>query len=96
MDNIEETLLELPERIQKALMNWEEAILKLEEKEAKLFLEFKEEDPSRLPGEIKARIALNKERHDLRMMESTAKANYKAVYETLMAAKRRASLRTAF
>lgn len=96
MDNIEETLLDLPDRIKKSLMDWEEAILKLEEKEAKLFLQFKEEDPSRLPSEIKARIALDKERHDLRMAESTAKADYKATYETLMAAKRRASLRTAF
>lgn len=96
MDNIEETLLDLPDQVAAALMSWRIATLDREKVEALLFASIKGQDPAKSATEIKSTIQANGERYTAVLNEIKAEANYTRLYEQLLSAKKRASLRTAY
>lgn len=96
MDNIEETLIDLPDQVADALSAWRIATLNREKKEALLYVEIKGQDEKRTAAEIKAIVHGNAERYNLVLLEITSEAQYIRLYERLLSAKKRASLRTAF
>ena len=96
MDNIEETLLELPDKVAAALEKWETATLEREFTDAKMFAKIKAEDEKKSATEIKMEIQGNGNHYQAVLFEIQAHAEYTRLYEQLLAGKRRASLRTAF
>lgn len=96
MDNIEETLLELPDKVAEALEKWETSTLDRERSDALLFAMIKGLDGTKSATEIKMEIQGNFAHYEAVLNEIKAHANYTRLYEQLLAGKRRASLRTAF
>lgn len=96
MDNIEETLLELPDKVAAALEVWEIATLNRERNDALLFAMIKGRDEKKSATEIKMEIQAHPEHYEAALNEIKAHALYTRLYEQLLAGKRRASLRTAF
>ncbi len=96
MDNIEETLLELPDKVADALEKWETATLNREKVDALLFAMIKGRDEKKSATEIKMEIAGHPEHYESVLSEIKAHSNYIRLYEQLLAGKRRASLRTAY
>lgn len=96
MDNIEETLLELPEKVSQALESWETMTLEREFKDAKMFVRIKAGDDKKSATEIKMEIQASGEHYQAVLSEIQAHAEYTKLYEQLLAGKRRASLRIAF
>lgn len=96
MDNIEETLLELPDQVASALEKWEIATLNREKTDALLFSMIRGKDENKSATEIKMEIQAHPDHYEFVLSEIKAHANYTRLYEQLLAGKRRASLRTAF
>lgn len=96
MDNIEETLLELPDKVADALEKWETATLNREKTDALLFAMIKGRDEKKSATEIKMEIQGHPEHYESVLFEIKAHANYQRLYETLLAAKNRSKLRTAY
>lgn len=93
--DLEKDLNELPERVADAQMAWDLAILQREKQEAILDAQIRLEGDF-TATEIKARINANSERFEACLIELEKKRQYTFLYERLMAAKKLASLRTAF
>ena len=96
MDNIEETLIDLPDQVANALSAWRIATLQREKVEAMLHLRLKASEEKMTAGDLKAAINNNQERYDMMLKEILAETEYNRLYEKLLSAKKRASLRTAF
>lgn len=96
MDNIEETLLELPDKVAEALEKWEISTLDRERVDAMLFAMIKGRDENKSATEIKMEINGHPEHYQAVLGEIKAHAGYIRLYEQLLAGKRRASLRTAY
>lgn len=93
---IEETLERSPDEVAKALFEWRRATLDRESLEARLYLRFKAQNPDITATELKARVNESDERYQAVLQEITLESTYNAKQETLLAAKKIASLRTAF
>jgi hypothetical protein len=87
----DESLNNLPELIKDALEDWLMADLNLEELEAKLYTDIKIDNPKATVEDIKSKIRLNKERHDLAVKVILARTEYKRLDERLMAIKKQIS-----
>jgi hypothetical protein len=94
--DIEKSLEELPDQIASALEWWRKATLDREKCEALLYLREKGLDKERSATEIKALVHSDDLRYSRVLDEIKAEAEYNRLYESLMAAKKRADLRTAF
>jgi len=95
-ENLEEFLQELPDKVADALSAWRIATLQREKVEAMLHLRLKAEGEKMSVGDLKAAINNNQERYDMMLKEILAESEYNRLYEKLLSAKKRASLRTAF
>lgn len=96
MDNIEEVLLELPDKVADALGRWRVSTLDRERVEALLFASIKGKDEKKSSTEIKMEIHESIERYNAVLHEIKQECEYNRLYEKLLSAKKRASLRTAF
>lgn len=96
MENLEELLSELPDRVSSALENWRMKTLLREKCEAMLYLKFKGGGEKRTSEEIKAMVRDDGGRYEAVLEEIKAESAYNLANETLMCAKKKASLRTAF
>lgn len=96
MDNIEQVLQELPDKVAEALEKWEISTLLRERTDALLFARIKAEGENKSAIEIKMEIQAHYEHYDAVLSEIKAHAEYTRLYEQLLAGKRRASLRAAF
>lgn len=94
--DIQKSLEELPSEVSAFLLEWRKATLDREKTEALLYLKFRGENPDRTATEIKALVNSNDERYQVSLKEAQAEAQYTKVLETLLCAKKEASLRTAF
>lgn len=94
--DLEKALAEGPDLVAKALLDWRKATLDRERVEATLYGRFKAEDSERSATEIKYLIHNSQERYQAVLMEISCESVYNAKNETLLAAKKLASLRTAF
>ena len=92
----ERALEELPEKVGEALMAWRKATLNRERVEALALLRFKAEDRERPATEIKALVHSDAERYQSVLDEIVAEGLYTKLLETLLSAKKIASIRTAF
>lgn len=93
---LEEALEKLPEIVSQCLLNWRKATLDRERIEATLYLVFRGDNPERTATELKALINKSDERYEAVLAEISFESIYNAKNETLLAAKKLASLRTAF
>lgn len=92
-----EALLDiLPDQVADALEAWRVATLDRERCEALLYAALKGADDGKTATEIKASINSDPARYSAVLEEIKAESNYTRLYEKLLSAKRRASLRTAF
>lgn len=96
MDNLDEKLEALPDQVAQSLEKWEISTLNREKTEAVLFAMIKGRDDTKSATEIKMEIQGHPERYEAVLSEIKAKAQYTLLYERLLSAKKRASLRTAF
>lgn len=96
MDNIEETLMELPEKVAKALKNWRIKTLERKRKDALLYFEYKALHANWTSTDIKAKIELDSERYKLMLDEITAETEYTEISDEQLAAKKRAGIRTQY
>lgn len=96
MDNIEETLLELPEKVAQKLKNWRIKTLERKGKDASLRFEYKILNPDWKDSDIKAKIELNKERYQMVLDEIMAETEYTQISDEQLAAKKRANIRTQY
>ncbi len=94
--DIEDALIQLPDQVADCLLQWRKATLDREKTEANLYLVHKAEHPEATSTEIKARINSSDARYNAFMLEAQRESEYNAKYETLMAFKKRADLRTAY
>ena len=94
--SLEEALDNLPDKVADELIKWRTATLEREKVESLLYLKFKGEDGGRTATEIKALVNSSDERYKANLAEAQAEANYERLYEGLMAAKKKADLRTAY
>jgi len=94
-ESLEKQLEELPDIVAKSLLNWRKSTLDRERAEANLYMQFKSEG-DRTATEIRALINRSQERYEACLAEISFESVYNAKLETLMAAKKLASLRTAF
>ena len=95
--DLEKDLEELPEQVSKALEIWHIAKLDREKVDATLYMKFRVGSTGkRTQGEIEAMINRDDEHYNASLKEITAECNYNFLYEKLLSAKKRASLRTAF
>lgn len=94
--DIEQALNELPDQVADALEKWRIATLDREKCEALLYAGIKGEDKGKTATEIRADINASQARYESVLEEIKAESNYQRLYEKLLAAKRKASLRTAF
>lgn len=95
-NDIDQALETLPDQVADALTAWRMATLEREKTEALLHLKFKGEDKERTATEIKAMVQSSGARDIAVVKEIKAEGQYTLLMERLMAAKKRASLRTAF
>jgi len=95
-DQIEDQLDTLPDQVADALSAWRIATLQREKIEAMLHLRLKAGEEKLSVGDMKAAINNNQERYDMMLKEILAETEYQRLYEKLLSAKKRASLRTAF
>ena len=95
-DQIEDHLDKLPDAVADALSAWRIATLQREKIEAMLHLRLKAGEEKLSVGDMKAAINNNQERYDMMLKEILAESEYNRLYEKLLSAKKRASLRTAF
>lgn len=98
MENLEQVLSDLPEKVASKLEAWRMSTLNREKTEAILYLRFKgaTDGQKRTSDEIKAMIREDGERYQAVLAEIKAESAYNLANETLMCAKKKASLRTAF
>lgn len=94
--DIEKALEELPEKVSQALENWRIATLEREKTEALLYISIKGKNPDKTIGEIKSALNASVSRYDAVLAEIKAESEYTFLYEKLLSAKKRASLRIAF
>lgn len=94
--HLEEQLETLPEIVGQALLQWRKSTLDRERLEASLYLKFKVEYPNSTATEIRAMVNANDERYSAVLTEASFESQYTIKLETLMAAKKLSSLRTAF
>lgn len=94
--NIETILDNYPEAVAKAKAQWQKAGLDREKVEAGLFIRYRLENPQSTATEIKALINNSNDRYEAVLQEISFEMAYNALYETLMAAKVDAKLRTAY
>lgn len=94
--DIEGDLEKLPDQVAEALQLWRVATLNREKLEAVLYAGFKGNDPQRTATEIKACINASESRYNSVLEEIKCETEYTRLYEKLLSAKKRASLRTAF
>jgi hypothetical protein len=93
---IEKTLEDFPDIVAQALLRWRKSTLDREKVEAMLYLKFKAESGDRTATELRALINNSDERYEAVLQEISFESVYNAKNETLLAAKKLASLRTAF
>lgn len=93
--HIESDLETLPDEVATALFNWRVATLDREKAEALLYARFKAED-DRTAVEVKSLINASPERYEAVLKEITAESDHTRLLERLLAAKKLASLRTAY
>lgn len=93
---ISKALQELPEKISKALEDWDIAKIKRRKKAATLHLDFKINNPNSTTADLEAMVNENDEFCDLCLKEAVARANYKRLDEELMAQKKLGSMRNEF
>lgn len=93
--DIEAVLESGPEETAQALLNWRKSTLEREKIEAELYIEFKS-GGDRTATEIRALINKSQRRYEAVLEEITFESVYNAKNETLLSAKKLASLRTAF
>jgi hypothetical protein len=96
MENLEEILSELPEIVADKLQDWRMKTLERERVEAILYLKFKGDGEKRTQDELKAMVKEDGGRYQAVLNEIKAESAYNLVYERLLCAKKKASLRTAF
>ena len=96
MENIEELLSELPEKVAIALQVWRLRTLERKRIEAVLYLRHKGEDPKMTKDEINAHIELDAERHQKMLEEIMAETKYKELSDEQMAVKKKASIRVQY
>jgi hypothetical protein len=94
--DLEKQLTELPDLVAQCLLDWRTSTLERERIEAKLYLGIKAKYPDEKAADIKARLNESDERYRAVLLEITQESIYNAKLETLMAAKKLASLRTAY
>jgi hypothetical protein len=94
--DIDRTLNETPDLIANALETWRMATLEREKIEALLYLQFKGDGEKRTADELKAMVRSDGSRYRVVLDEIKAESEYTRLYERLLAAKKAASLRTAF
>ena len=94
--DIEQDLQELPEKVADALQAWRMATLDREKCEGLLYSLYKGEDKERTATEIRALVHASDARYSCILAEIKAEANYERLYESLMCAKKKADLRTAY
>ena len=94
--DIESDLDQLPDKVAEALQLWRVATLNREKMEAVLYAGFKGNDPNRSATEIKACINASDSRYNSVLEEIKCECEYQRLYEKLLSAKKRASLRVAF
>jgi hypothetical protein len=94
--DIESDLNELPDKVAEALQLWRVATLNREKMEAVLYAGFKASDSDRSATEIKACINASESRYSSVLEEIKCECEYQRLYERLLSAKKRASLRVAF
>jgi hypothetical protein len=95
-DGIDDSLEALPDEVANKLLHWRKATLEREKTEAMLYLAAKVKNPDATANEIKSTVNSSDGRYAAVLVESMAECEYQRVLEKLMAAKKRASLRTAF
>jgi len=95
-ENIEAVLESMPDVVASALQDWRIATLDREKVEALLYAATKAQDSDKSAAEIKAIINANPDRYQAVLNEIKAESQYVRLYERLLSAKKRASLRTAF
>ncbi len=93
---IEQELIDLPEMVADSLLKWRTKTLEREKTDALLYLRFKAGEPGRTATEIKALINSSEGHFSANLEEAKAESRYTFLNEKLMAAKKVASLRTAF
>lgn len=93
MDNIEELLSELPEKVSLALKEWRIKTIEKKRIEAVLYLKYKLEIPGITKDGINAHTELNPEHHEKVVEEINAEVKYKELSDEQMAVKKKAGLR---
>lgn len=95
---VEEELRELPDRVADAQKFWKSKEAELKHSRARVYLDFKAKlvgsDPTQ--GDLKAMVENDMGIYKLSLECVTAESEYTRLMEKLMAAKRLASMRTAF
>jgi hypothetical protein len=94
--DLEEALATLPDRVADALLIWRTATAAKKKLVGDLFVKMKSVHSDMSSTEIKTRISASKELFEAEMKEVSAEAEHTRLNERLMAAKKLASLRTAF
>ena len=94
--DLEKTMAELPDLVADALLVWRTATLDKDRLHAQLYITYRSTNPEMTSVEIKARIGDDDRYYQASLSELKAEAEYNRLNERLMAAKKLASLRTAF
>lgn len=94
--DIEQSLDTLPDQVASALERWRISTLDREKCEALLYAQFKGEGKDRTATEIRSLIHADERRYNAVLDEIKMEASYNRLYETLMACKKKADLRTAY
>lgn len=92
----EEILEKGPEEVSKALLNWRRATLEREKTESRVYLRLKAQNPDKTATELKYMLHDDLERYEAVLQEISFEAVFTSKEQTLLAAKKLASLRTAF
>lgn len=94
--NLEVIFETYPELVAEAKEQWQKATLDREIVESALYMKFKHLDLDRSATELKHLVNADPLRRDAVLVENSFERQYNAKYETLLCAKKDASLRTAY
>jgi hypothetical protein len=94
--DLEDKLGSLPDAVATALLKWRKCTLERERVEAVLYLQYRAGIEKRTTDEIKALVRQDGGRYQAVLDEAIAESDYTRIHEGLLAAKKEASMRTAF
>lgn len=94
--DLEHDLDQLPDLVSRALFSWRKATADRERKLAVTYLKYRGDGEKRTVNEIEAMVDKDDECYQSKLNEAVCEAEYTRLLEKLYAAKRLASLRTAY